>query len=117
MRIGLLIVAAVALAAFLAVAVVLPRMAVSEAHGAAQVLIAGTQSAQHDVSATAEKAGSLAGAGKGVKLSPKNDPEHGEMKVGRGGAWNAMPLQNRTANRNAWRPSARFSNLGFRCCR
>lgn len=80
MRIGLLIVAAVALAAFLAVAVVLPRMAVSEAHGAAQVLIAGTQSAQHDVSATAEKAGSLAGAGKGVKLSPKNDPEHGEMK-------------------------------------
>ncbi|HEX5476657.1 MAG TPA: hypothetical protein VFX09_02280 [Burkholderiales bacterium] len=80
MRIGLLIVAAIALAAFLAVAVVLPRMAVNEAHGAAQVLIEGTQSAQHDVSAAAEKAGSLAGAGKGVKLAPKNDPKHGEMK-------------------------------------
>jgi formylglycine-generating enzyme required for sulfatase activity len=41
----------------------------------------------------------------------------GELKVARGGAWNALPLQNRTANRNAWKPSARFSNLGFRCVR
>jgi formylglycine-generating enzyme required for sulfatase activity len=44
-------------------------------------------------------------------------PELGELKVARGGAWNTLPLQNRTANRNAWKPSARFSNLGFRCAR
>lgn len=42
-------------------------------------------------------------------------PETGTMKSARGGAWNAMPLQNRCANRNAWKPTARFSNLGFRC--
>src|SRR5207248_1786372 len=44
-------------------------------------------------------------------------PERGEQKVARGGAWNALPLLNRTANRNAWRPTARFSNLGFRLAR
>jgi formylglycine-generating enzyme required for sulfatase activity len=44
-------------------------------------------------------------------------PPSGELKVARGGAWNALPLQNRTANRNAWKPTARFSNLGFRCAR
>ncbi|MFZ5468492.1 MAG: formylglycine-generating enzyme family protein [Myxococcota bacterium] len=53
-------------------------------------------------------------------VAPKKDPPgpaHGTMKVARGGAWNALPLLNRTANRNAWRPTARFSNLGFRCAR
>jgi|SRR5215510_808900 len=52
--------------------------------------------------------------------SPERDPigpASGELKVARGGAWNALPLQNRTANRNAWKPTARFSNLGFRCAR
>ena len=52
--------------------------------------------------------------------SPEADPlgpPSGQLKVARGGAWNALPLQNRTANRNAWKPSARFSNLGFRCVR
>jgi formylglycine-generating enzyme required for sulfatase activity len=44
-------------------------------------------------------------------------PPSGLLKVARGGAWNALPLQNRTANRNAWKPTARFSNLGFRCAR
>jgi formylglycine-generating enzyme required for sulfatase activity len=44
-------------------------------------------------------------------------PERTGLKVARGGAWNALPLQNRTANRNAWKPGARFSNLGFRCAR
>jgi formylglycine-generating enzyme required for sulfatase activity len=54
------------------------------------------------------------------ELAPEADPpgpESSELKIARGGAWNAMPLQNRTANRNAWRPVARFSNLGFRCVR
>ena len=52
--------------------------------------------------------------------SPESNPlgpTSGQLKVARGGAWNALPLQNRTANRNAWKPSARFSNLGFRCAR
>jgi len=52
--------------------------------------------------------------------SPDRDPmgpASRELKVARGGAWNALPLQNRTANRNAWKPTARFSNLGFRCGR
>src|SRR6266851_591711 len=44
-------------------------------------------------------------------------PASGQLKVARGGAWSALPLQNRTANRNAWPPGARFSNLGFRCAR
>jgi iron(II)-dependent oxidoreductase len=42
-------------------------------------------------------------------------PETGSLKAARGGSWNAVPLLNRCANRNAWRPGARFSNIGFRC--
>ncbi len=49
-------------------------------------------------------------------LDPKG-PASGSLKAARGGAWNALPLQNRTANRNAFKPTARFSNLGFRCAR
>ena len=49
-------------------------------------------------------------------LDPKG-PASGELKAARGGAWHAVPLLNRTANRNAWRPEARFSNVGFRCAR
>jgi formylglycine-generating enzyme required for sulfatase activity len=48
--------------------------------------------------------------------NPKG-PATGTLKAARGGAWNAVPLLNRTANRNAWRPTARFSNLGFRLAR
>jgi formylglycine-generating enzyme required for sulfatase activity len=39
------------------------------------------------------------------------------LKSARGGAWNAHPPQLRSANRNAWPPDARFSNLGFRLAR
>lgn len=93
MRIGLLIVAALALVGFLVVAVVLPQMAGNEAKEAAQALIAGVEPAQRQVAAAAEKSGSLAGSGKDVKIAPKNDPKHGEMKwlVSEGGAirgWN-----------------------------
>lgn len=52
--------------------------------------------------------------------APERDPpgpDRTAVKVARGGAWSALPLQNRTANRNAWKPTARFSNLGFRCAR
>lgn len=93
MRIGLLIVAALALIGFLVVAVVMPQMAGNAAKEAAQALIAGAEPAQRQVGATAEKNGSLAGSGKDVKLPPKNDSRHGEMKwlVSEGGAirgWN-----------------------------
>lgn len=81
MRIVLLLVgAALALVAFVAVVVVLPRMERAETRGAAQALIAGARLAEQQIAATAEKAGSLAGAGHGVKLSPRSDPKHGEFK-------------------------------------
>jgi len=80
MRIGLLVVAGLALIGFLVVAVVLPQMAGTEAKAAAQALVSGTQAARDQVAATAEKAGSLSGAGKGVKVAPKNDPQYGELK-------------------------------------
>ena len=80
MRIGLLIIAALALVGFLVVAVVLPSMAGNEARGAAQELIAGAAPAEQQVAATAEKAGNLSGSGKGVKLPSRTDPKHGELK-------------------------------------
>src|SRR5438128_288043 len=39
-----------------------------------------TQPAKQQVAASAEKAGNLSGAGKGIKVSAKSDPKHGEMK-------------------------------------
>ncbi|MHB1843875.1 MAG: formylglycine-generating enzyme family protein [Deltaproteobacteria bacterium] len=50
-------------------------------------------------------------------VAPQRDPpgpERGDLRVARGGGWNAMPPQLRCANRNAWPPEARYSNLGFR---
>jgi hypothetical protein len=93
MRIGLLIVAALALAGFVVVAFVLPRMQGEEAKQAAQTLIAGAEPAQRQVAAAAEKAGSLAGSGREVKIAARNDPKYGELKwlVSEGGAvraWN-----------------------------
>src|SRR5688572_19676043 len=88
MRIGLLIVAALALAGFLVVAVWLPQKAGAEAKEAGQALIAGAEPGQREVGAAAEKAGNLAGSGKGVKIAPRNDAKHGELKwlVAEGGA-------------------------------
>lgn len=80
MRAALIVVAVLALAGFLAVAVVLPQMAGSEAREAAQALIAGTEGAQKQIAAAAQKAGSLAGTGKDLKLPARNHPEHGELK-------------------------------------
>jgi len=93
MRIGLLIVAGLALVGFLVVAVLLPQMAGTESKEAAQALIAGAQPAQQQVSAAAEKNGNTSAAGKGVKLDKKSDPKHGDLKwiVGDDGAirgWN-----------------------------
>lgn len=80
MRAALLIIAALALAGFLAVAVVLPQMAGSEAKDAAQALISGTDAAKQQVAAAAEKAGNLAGSGKDVKIAARADAKHGELK-------------------------------------
>jgi len=93
MRTGLLIVAALALVGFIAVAFVLPRMAADEAKQAAQALVAGAEPAQRQVAAAAEKAGSLAGSGREVKVAARVDPKYGELKwlVSEGGAvraWN-----------------------------
>ena len=80
MRIGLLIVAGLALIGFVVVAVVLPQMAGSEAKEAAQALVSGAEPARAQVNAAVEKSGNVAGAGKGVKVAAKNDPKHGELK-------------------------------------
>lgn len=80
MRTALLIIAGLALAGFLAVAVVLPQMAGSDAREAAQALVSGASAAQQQVAAAAEKSRALAGAGKDVKLAARTDPKHGELK-------------------------------------
>jgi len=80
MRAALLIVAAIALAGFLIVAVILPQMAGSEARDAAQALVSGADAAKQQVAAAAEKAGNLAGAGKDVKVAARSDAKHGELK-------------------------------------
>ncbi len=80
MRAALLVVAGLALIGFLAVWLVLPQMASSEARQAAQALVAGAEQAKQQVGGTAEKSGKLADAGAGVKVASKTDPKHGEMK-------------------------------------
>jgi hypothetical protein len=80
MRAALLVIAGLALLGYVAVAWVLPSMAGSEARDAAQALVAGAEPAKQQVGAAAEKSGKLEGAGNGIKVAPKNDPKHGEMK-------------------------------------
>jgi type II secretory pathway pseudopilin PulG len=80
MRVGLLVIAILALVAFVAVAFVLPQKRESEAKEAAQALIAGADAAKKQVGTAAEKSGNLAGSGKEVKIQSQNDARHGEMK-------------------------------------
>jgi type II secretory pathway pseudopilin PulG len=80
MRAALIVVAVLALAAFLAVAVVLPQMAGSEAREAAQALISGADAARQQIAAAAQKSGQLAGTGTDLKLPARADPKHGELK-------------------------------------
>lgn len=79
MRVGLLVVAALALIGFVVVAVVLPQMAGAKSKEAAEALITGAEPAKQQVTANAEKAGKLAGAGKGVKVAAQ-DSKHGNLK-------------------------------------
>src|SRR5205814_9823184 len=78
MRIGLLIVAGLALIGFLVVAVVLPHMQGTEAKEAAQALIEGAEPAKQRVSMAAEKTGHVSGTG--IKVNSRNDPKYGDMK-------------------------------------
>jgi hypothetical protein len=80
MRAALLVIAGLALIGFIAVSFVLPQMAGSEAKEAAQALVAGTDAVKSQVSAAAEKAGNLAGAGANIKVPAKADPKFGELK-------------------------------------
>ena len=80
MRAALLVIAGLALLGFIAVSFVLPQMAGSEAREAAQTLITGAEAAKQQVTAAAEKAGNLAGAGGKVKVAPKADAKFGEFK-------------------------------------
>ena len=80
MKIGLLVVAALALVGFIMVAVVLPQKAGADSKEAAEALVAGAESAKQPVAAAAEKAGNLAGSGADVKVAARNDPKFGEMK-------------------------------------
>ena len=80
MRAALIVIAVVALAGFLAVAVVLPQMAGSEAKEAAQALVAGADAAQKQVAAAAEKVNNLGGSGRDVKITSRTDAKHGELK-------------------------------------
>lgn len=80
MRAALIVVAILALAGFLAVAVVLPQMAGSDSRDAAQALIAGADGARQQIAAVAQKSGSLSGSGKDFRLAARTDPKHGELK-------------------------------------
>ena len=80
MRNGLLIFAALTLAAFVVISVVLPQMAGGEARDAAAALIAGAEAAKGPVSAAAERAANIVGAGENVRIPAKSDAKHGELK-------------------------------------
>lgn len=80
MRAGLLTLAAIALAGFIVIAVVLPRMASSDLKVAAASLVAGADEAKSQVGAAAAKAANLTGAGANVKIDMRVDPNAGEMK-------------------------------------
>lgn len=80
MRVGLLVIAGIALVGFLVVAVVLPQMAGGETRDAAAVLVSGANGAKQEVSAAAEKGANLTGAGANLKIPPKQDQKYGELK-------------------------------------
>ena len=80
MRMGLLVIAGAALLGFLAIAVVLPQMEGGESRDAAAVLVSGTNAAKGEVTAAAEKAANLTGAGANIKIASRTEPKYGELK-------------------------------------
>jgi hypothetical protein len=114
MRVGLLVVAALALIGFVVVAVVLPQMAGAKSKEAAEALIAGAEPAKQQVGANAAKSGKLGGAGKGVKI-PARDTPHGNLKwiVEDDGAIRGWNEQN--ALEIALTPSLQAGKVDWRC--
>ena len=80
MRAGLLILAGIALAGFIVIAVVLPRMASSDLKAAAASLVAGADEAKAQVGAVAERAANVGGSGASLKIAARVDANAGEMK-------------------------------------
>lgn len=80
MRAGLLVIAALALAAFIAVGYVMPSMAGSRAKEAGQALVAGAEAPKQQVAAAAEKNGKLEGAGDGIKMESRKDARYGVLQ-------------------------------------
>jgi hypothetical protein len=80
MRAGLLVVAALALIGFVALAYVMPSMAGSKAKEAAQALVAGAEAPKQQVAAAVEKNGKLEGSGAGIKVASRSDPRLGELQ-------------------------------------
>ena len=80
MRAGLLVIAALALAGFIAVAFVMPSMAGSKSKEAGQALVAGADAPKQLVAAAAEKNGRLEGAGEGIKMESRRDARHGVLQ-------------------------------------
>lgn len=114
MRVGLLVVAALALIGFVVVAVVLPQMAGAKSKEAAEALIAGAQPAEQQVAANAQKSGNLAGSGKGVRMPPQ-ESKHGNLKwiVEDNGAIRGWNEQN--ALEIALTPSLQGGQLAWTC--
>ncbi|MBC7804224.1 MAG: hypothetical protein H7Y16_10140 [Candidatus Parcubacteria bacterium] len=80
MRAALLVIAGLALIGFIAVSFVLPQMAGADAKEAAQALVAGAEAPKQQIAATAEKSGSVTGAGANVKVAASTHPKFGELK-------------------------------------
>jgi hypothetical protein len=114
MRVGLLVVAALALIGFVVVAVVLPQMAGAKSKEAAEALIAGADPARQQVAHNAEKTGTLTGAGRGVKVAEQNN-QHGRLKwiVEDDGAIRGWNEQN--ALEIALTPTLQSGKLSWRC--
>jgi hypothetical protein len=114
MRVGLLVVAALALIGFVVVAVVLPQMAGAKSKEAAEALIAGAEPAKQQVAANVQKSGSLGGSGRDVKLVAR-DSSHGNLKwiVEGDGAIRGWNEQN--ALEIALTPSLQGGKLSWNC--
>ena len=115
MRMGLIIIAGLALLGFLAVAVIFPGIAGAEAKDAAQALVVGAEAAKQQVAAVAQKAGTLTDSGTDVKLAGRNDPKSGELKwiVERNGTvrgWNE-----RNAIEISIQPALQGSQVSWTC--
>jgi hypothetical protein len=115
MRVGLLVVAALALIGFVMVALVVPQMQGAKAKEAAQALVAGAGPAQQQVATTVEKSGNVSGAGRGIKIAERSDPKYGNLKwiVAEDGAIRGWNAQN--ALEVALTPSLQAGKVSWTC--